>query len=131
MFVIRQVQRLESAVETSERERQAAERKVGQLSQRLSSAHSELADERQLGAALRANQQEWQQRLSALQDKHQQLRQDRETEVTELKEQIRDLMFYIDAGRAINESTDKDDIAGGTVTVAPAPQAKRRGRKKR
>lgn len=132
----KQLQRMEESAAKTERERQAAERRVSQLSQRLSHAHTELTDERQLGAALRSNQHDWQQKLSKLESRHQQMRLDKDSEIAELKEQIRDLMFYIDAGRAISESADREDIAAGTVTVPtttddPHRSKNKKGRKKR
>lgn len=117
--LIKQIQKLEAVIEAAEKERQAAERKVAQLSQRLSVAHSELADERQLGTALRANQVDWQQRQTKLETKLLNLRTEKDREIEELRDQIRDLMFYIDAGKKIADSADRDDIAGGTVTVGP------------
>lgn len=120
------------------RERAAADRRATQLTHKLSVAQKELLDERQLGVALRTNQRDWQRRYSSLEQQHRQLREEHEREVTELREQIRDLMFYIDAGRAIADSADKDEIAAGTVTVGP-PQVtaseqsnkSRRARRKR
>lgn len=126
---------MEKLHELSERERHAAERKLQQLTQRLSITLSELNDERQMGTALRSNQNEWQQRFAKLEAKHVQHRKEKEQEIADLKEQIRDLMFFIDAGRAIADSADKEDIAGGTVTVGPpagtAESKQRRGRKKK
>ena len=54
---------------------------------------NELSEERQLGKALRNNQQQWQTKVAKLQEEN----DSKDKEVAELKEQVRDLMFFIDA----------------------------------
>lgn len=54
-------------------------------------------EERQLGKALRKNQEKFQQKISELEGKY----SEKEKEISELKEQLRDLMFYIDAKQVI------------------------------
>lgn len=38
-------------------------------------------------------------------------------ELTEVREQLRDIMFYMEAQRQISESVLKEDIQGGSVIV--------------
>lgn len=64
---------------------------------RLTATLHELADEKQLGKALRNNQQQWQNKISKLEEKYSELKTNHDKEVAELKEQVRDLMFYINA----------------------------------
>lgn len=66
---------------------------------RLTATLSDLNEERQLGKALRNNQQQWQTKLAKLEEKFNELKQTKEKEISDLKEQVRDLMFFIEAQR--------------------------------
>lgn len=66
---------------------------------RLTATLNDLNEERQLGKALRNNQQQWQAKLTRLEEKFNELKQTKEKEISDLKEQVRDLMFFIDAQR--------------------------------
>lgn len=46
----------------------------------------------------------------------------KDAENSDLKEQLRDLMFFIEAQQVISKTEDPSDIAGGTVTVGPPPE---------
>lgn len=125
---------LQTQLLEEKRERTSTERRFTQLTQKLNLAQKELSDERQLGTALRTNQKDWQKKFSNLEKQYRLFKEEHDREVAEMREQIRDLMFFIDAGRAIENSAEKEDIAGGTVTVGPSQEkndSKRRGRKKR
>lgn len=63
----------------------------------MNTALHELHDERQLGKALRKNQNGWQTKLTAMEEQYNKLKESKEKEETDLKEQLRDLMFYIEA----------------------------------
>lgn len=54
-------------------------------------------EEKQLGKALRGNQQQWQAKVTKTEEKYSELKTDKDKEVAELKEQLRDLMFFIEA----------------------------------
>lgn len=58
---------------------------------------ADLMEERQLGKALRKNQEKFQEKIAELDGKY----NEKEKEIIELKEQLRDLMFYIDAKQVI------------------------------
>ena len=56
------------------------------------------------------------------------LKETKDTEIQELKEQVRDLMFFMEAQSQVKESLLKDEISGvpdeiesGSVTVGEAP----------
>lgn len=92
---------------------------------------NELNEERQLGKALRNNQQQWQSKVAKLEEKLSELITTKDKEILDLKEQIRDLMFYIDAQRVIEKSDEREEIASGTITVGEAPENKRKTRNRR
>ncbi|XP_018335142.1 BRCA1-associated protein [Agrilus planipennis] len=125
---------LKARLAETNKDKQSLERKVAQQASRLSLITNELNEEKQLGKALRNNQQQWQNKITKLEESLNELKTTKENEIAELKEQIRDLMFYIDAQQVIAKSDNKDEIASGTVTVGEAPQQqskrKHRGKKK-
>lgn len=85
---------------------------------------NELSEEKQFGKTLHENQSSWQTKFSALEKKC----SEKEVEVTELKEQVRDLMFYLEAQNKIANSELKDELAGASLEVPKA--TKRRTKKK-
>lgn len=53
-----------------------------------------------------------------------------------MKEQLRDVMFFLEAQKQISESADREEIAQGIVTIGEGPQSSsskssRRGKKQR
>lgn len=84
----------------------------------------ELSEEKQFGKTLQSNQSSWQIKFSTLEKKC----TEKEQEVSELKEQVRDLMFYLEAQNKIANSELKDEMAGASVEIPKA--GKRRTKKK-
>ncbi|XP_066149173.1 BRCA1-associated protein isoform X1 [Euwallacea fornicatus] len=111
------------------KEKLALEKKFVQQHAKLSSTLHELNEEKQLGKALRNNQQQWNTRMETLERSLTELQAKKDQEIGELKEQVRDLMFFINAQEVIEKSEDKEDIAQGTVTVGAAPQSSSRSKK--
>lgn len=70
--------------------------------------------------ALRSNQTEWETKCSQIEEKFQKYQTKKEAEIVELKEEIRDLMFYMDAQNAVANSELKDEIVNGSITISPA-----------
>nr|CAI5841998.1 unnamed protein product [Callosobruchus analis] len=123
---------LRTKIATISKEKQALEKKLQQHSTKLTTTLNELVEERQLGKALRNNQQQWQGKITKLEESLDELRVTKDKEIADLKEQVRDLMFFIDAQRIIEKSDDKEEIASGTVTIGEAPKAvKKRSKKKK
>ncbi|XP_045469173.1 BRCA1-associated protein isoform X1 [Harmonia axyridis] len=112
------------------KEKNSLEKKVSQQSTKLSTTLRELNEEKQLGKALRNNQLKWQEKFEKLELEFHELQKESDGIKVELKEQIRDLMFYINAKDTIEKSELKDEIASGTVTVAEKSKANK-GKKKR
>ncbi|CAH1134339.1 unnamed protein product [Ceutorhynchus assimilis] len=115
------------------KEKQALEKKMLQQNSKLTSTLHELNEEKQLGKALRNNQQQWQAKLTHLEERLAEIQTTKDREVAELKEQVRDLMFFINAQQAIEKSEDREEIAQGTVTVGEKPQTSKnkKGKKRR
>lgn len=104
---------------TLSRDKQALEKRLQHSTNKLSQLQTELTEEKDLRKALQLNQSSWQTKYKKLQDEL----SAKETEVTDLKEQIRDLMFFLDAQKQIEESVDREEIATGRIVIPPSPKA--------
>lgn len=86
-----------------------------------------------MSKALQSNQTTWQSKCTQLETNHRKFQTEKEGEISELKDQIRDLMFYMEAQNTIANSDLKDEIATSTISV-PTPsndvQQKQRRKKK-
>lgn len=108
---------LESKMKDLLKDKVSLEKKVLQLQTKLTAVTKELSEERQVGKALRSNQAEWQVKYQQIEKRYNSGTQEKEAEIAELKEQIRDLMFYMEAQNFIEQSDLKDEIASGSVIV--------------
>ncbi|XP_072934689.1 BRCA1-associated protein isoform X2 [Epargyreus clarus] len=97
------------------------EKKLTSLTAKLSHAQAALAEERALGAALAAGRSQAQERARARDHAAQE-------EINELKEQLRDVMFYLEARNKLEKAqgASQDEIAAASVSVQPAPPRRRR-----
>ncbi|XP_057339840.1 BRCA1-associated protein [Microplitis mediator] len=102
------------------REKQSLEKKIQNSSTKLSQAQAELTEEKALRHALEQNQFSWQSKHKQLQDELTEYKGTKESEIKDMKEQIRDLMFFFEAQKKIESSTDRDNIAGGTIIIPEA-----------
>ncbi|XP_034236296.1 BRCA1-associated protein isoform X2 [Thrips palmi] len=125
---------LESKVSSLSREKQIADKKLQQMSERLNATQKELQEEKQLSGALTQNQGGWQNKFTALEGQFKQYQSEKDKEINELKEQLRDVMFFLEAQKQISESADREEIAQGIVTIGEGPSSSkpsRRGKKQR
>ncbi|XP_030759634.1 BRCA1-associated protein [Sitophilus oryzae] len=113
------------------KEKLALEKKLQQQSSKLSTTLHELNEEKHLGKALRNNQQQWQTKLNNLEESFKELKISKEKEIADLKEQVRDLMFFINAQQVIEKSEDREDIAQGSVSIGEAPQTSKSKHRRR
>lgn len=70
-----------------------------------------------MSKALQSNQTSWQSKYTQLETNYRKLQIEKEVEITELKDQIRDLMFYMEAQNTIANSDLKDEIATSSISV--------------
>lgn len=98
---------------------------------RITSLIKDLAEERQMSKAMQSNQSSWQAKYSELENKYKTFQELKEAEIVELKDEIRDLMFYMEAQNTIANSDLKDEIATSSVTVPDPPEVKQKPRKKK
>lgn len=105
---------------TLNRDKQTLEKRLQHSTNKLAQVQAELTEEKDLRKALQLNQTSWQTRYKKLQDELSELKKTKEAEITDLKEQIRDLMFFLDAQKQIEESADRDEIAAGRIVIPPS-----------
>lgn len=73
--------------------------------------------------ALRSNQREWQSKCTAVEKKFNDYRTEKEEQISSLKDEIRDLMFYMEAQSAVANSQLKDEIADTSISISQPPDA--------
>ncbi|EZA54648.1 BRCA1-associated protein [Ooceraea biroi] len=108
---------------TLNRDKQALEKRLQHATNKLTQVQAELTEEKDLRKALQLNQTSWQTKYKKLKDELSELKTTKEAEVTDLKEQIRDLMFFLDAQKQVEESADRDEIAAGRIVIPPSPKS--------
>ncbi|CAG2162310.1 unnamed protein product [Oppiella nova] len=101
------------------KEKQSLDRKVNTLSTKLNKIQSELKEERELNACLRENQMGWQSKITETEVQLKELKTVKDKEVTELQEQVRDLMFFLETQEKLKSVSDeaRDEIASGHIVV--------------
>lgn len=118
---------IEQKLNTVIKEKVALEKKLAAMNARLTTCLKDLAEEKQFSKTLQLNHTAWQTKYASLEK----LYKEKEQEVTDLKEQVRDLMFYMEAQNTISKSELKDEIAEGSVTVGEESTSKNKNRRKK
>ncbi|XP_015121101.1 BRCA1-associated protein [Diachasma alloeum] len=113
------------------KEKLALEKRLQTSITKLNQCQSELSEEKELRQALQLNQTSWQTKHKQLQEELKECKNAKDREIQDLKEQIRDLMFFLEAQKQIENSTDKDDIAGGTIIVPESSTTTPKSRSRR
>jgi len=96
---------------------------IAQLNQKISKLTAEMKEERDLNHALKGDQKNWQDMVKKLEVKHEKYVAEKTAEISDLKEQLRDLMFFLEGRQKIEESPMKSELAGGQVIVEQNPKA--------
>ena len=105
------------------KEKSGAEKKCTALSARVTKLQAELDEERELNKCLASNQDVYQRKLAALEESVKRLELDKDKEIEELKAQLRDLMFYLDAQHKMSEMKDvsKEELEQSRLVVNEPP----------
>lgn len=104
------------------RDKHSSDKKVQYLSQRLSRCLRELQDEQEMNSSLCENQKQWQDKVDGLQTQLAEHRLKTDEVVRDLREQVRDLMFAVEAQQKICDSSAevREEIASGNIVVPEA-----------
>ena len=89
------------------------------MAAKLTKAISDLQEEKELNRSLVANQSNWHQRVSQLEIQVQKIREEKETSVRELQEQLQDVMLYFEA----QEKFKNTELEGGQVVLGAMPSS--------
>lgn len=113
------------------------------MNTKLTKLQSELNEEKELNKCLSSNQEVYQTKLNQMEESLKKLTQEKDSEIQELKSQLRDIMFYLDAQNKISESKDltkeelqeshviiQQDQAAGTSSGATGKSNRRRKNRK-
>lgn len=85
-----------------------------------------------MNKALQSNQSGWEIKHSTLNDKFDNYKKEKETEIADLKDQIRDLMFYMEAQNVVANSDLKNEIADTSISITSPPEtSKKTNRRKK
>ncbi|XP_077593313.1 BRCA1-associated protein isoform X2 [Stigmatopora nigra] len=105
------------------KEKQSTEKKCTQLSSRVSKLSQELKEEQEMNKCLRANQTQLQNRLTDEQRRAKENNDAKELAVSELRDQLRDVMFYLETQRHIEHLPDEArcEIQEGQINLAAGP----------
>lgn len=124
-------QATQEKLQVLKKEKVSVEKKMQQLNTRLTQAQSELTDERQMSEAMQANQSAWLKKYNELEEKFNTHKTEKDREIAELKEQLRDIMFYFEAERQVKASDQCDEIAEGHIVVGEAANTSSRNKNRR
>lgn len=119
------------------KDKHLTEKKCGFVSEKLGKVLVQLSEEMEMNKCLRKNQSEWQTRVSELEKRLEMDSKQKTEEIKDLKEQLRDVMFFLEAQETLSQTPEKtrQEIQEGQITIgaaSPSPDARgaRRGRKK-
>ncbi|NP_001083360.1 BRCA1 associated protein S homeolog [Xenopus laevis] len=131
---------LEHRLNDLSKEKQAVERRCAQLTSKVAKLSTELKEEQEMNKCLRANQSMLQARLRDEEVMRKETCEQKDMQLLEMQEQLRDVMFYLEAQQKINHmpADTRQEIQDGQINIAsstsPAPSGKlssRKGRGKR
>lgn len=102
---------------TLSREKQGVDKRLQQVTNKLGQVQAELTEEKELRKALELNQASWQDKYKTLQTEMTECQTTKQSEVADLKEQVQDLMFYLDAQQKVENSDLREEIATGRILI--------------
>uniref|UniRef100_T1GXT0 Uncharacterized protein n=1 Tax=Megaselia scalaris TaxID=36166 RepID=T1GXT0_MEGSC len=104
-------------IKTLTKDKHNLEKKVVNNNSRIKELQKELTEEKQISKAFDFNQTSWRSRYQELQKKMKEMEVSKNSEINEVKEQLRDVMFYLEAQRQISDSDMKEEMQEGSVIV--------------
>jgi len=110
------------------KEKAALERKITQINQKLAKATAELKEEKELNKHLKNDHEKWQTMVKKLETQHDQYVKEKTAEIVDLKEQLRDVMFFLEGEKIIAMN---EELTGGQATVGPSVATPKKERRKK
>lgn len=129
---------LNDKVESMSKEKNKSDNKLNSANVRIRKLCDELKEEKQMNENLVHNQKAWQTKYDVMQKKMEDDCKKKDKEISELQEQMRDVMFYLEAQNKVDQSSMKEEIQqeGAQVVIGtpsntpPAPNAGTSGENK-
>ncbi|KAG7498817.1 BRCA1-associated protein [Solea senegalensis] len=105
------------------KEKQGMEKKLAQTNSRVLKLGQELKDEQEMNRCLRVNQTQLQAQLAEKERKGKESGDRKDTMISELQEQLRDMMFHLETQQQIDHlpSDARSEIQEGQLNVPDAP----------
>jgi len=114
----KQIANIQKDKEGVEKAKQKAEQRVLKLQEKVEKLTKDFVFVEQVNSALCKNQEEWKAKIAQTE---QQLKDDsKEKQIQDLQDQIRDLMFFIEAKKTVEQS---GDLQGGSLVTETSPSA--------
>ncbi|XP_016778102.1 BRCA1-associated protein isoform X2 [Pan troglodytes] len=104
------------------KEKQSVERKCTQLNTKVAKLTNELKEEQEMNKCLRANQVLLQNKLKEEERVLKETCDQKDLQITEIQEQLRDVMFYLETQQKINHlpAETRQEIQEGQINIAMA-----------
>ncbi|KAL5274448.1 BRAP family protein [Megaselia abdita] len=118
--LLEQISKLNESIGHFSKEKCNLEKKVGNNNAKIKELQKQLAEEKQISKAFDFNQTSWRNRYHEMVKNIKDLEESKNAELAEVREQLRDVMFYMEAQRQISESDLKEEMQEGNVIV-PEP----------
>ncbi|XP_053206578.1 BRCA1-associated protein-like [Panonychus citri] len=116
------------------KEKQSLEKKVTNLSSRLTKVLHDVQEEKEMNKCLSQNQDLWSQKFQSTESNLKTSIDKKDKEIEDLKEQVRDLMFFVEAQNKLKDVKDvsQDEIEESSIVVGAASRLSkaRRARKR-
>jgi len=108
-------------VQSLTKDKQNLDKKVNQLSQKMNKCLADLKEEKAMNKSLLENQDGWQRKLKETDERLTSIMSERDHEISDLKDQVRDLMFYLEAQEKLKGATgaSQEEIETASVVVSP------------
>ncbi|KAL7846719.1 hypothetical protein SRHO_G00216990 [Serrasalmus rhombeus] len=105
------------------KEKQSMEKKCTQLNSKVAKLGQELREEQEMNRCLRANQLQLQTQLQEEERRGREAASQKDVQIAELQEQLRDIMFYLETQQQINQmpADARQEIQEGQINIASAP----------
>lgn len=125
---------LQARLSSAMTDKNAAEKRLATSTAKLSKATRALEEEAAVSKAVMGDQGDWREKVRRLEIELSVVKAQKEKEVKDLEEQLRDMMFHFEAQAKLEKEVPenlKDEVQEGLVQVQPKPQSAASRRRKK
>lgn len=128
-----QCSHLHATLEAERKEKHHLEKKCNHLQTRLKKALHDLVEEKEINKCLLENKMLWEKRVGTLETEMKEFTASKDKELQELRDQLRDVMFYVEAQGTLQkaEGVSQEEIRDSHVIVGAASETSTQNRKTR